>query len=275
MQGNVMKIIYGLTTFNRKDYLENHLKTWYDTIDKDQEWTLYINDDGSEDGSQEYIDSLKFNDVKIVKNFAARRGVHHGINKILKYAEENPFDVGFKAEDDIFFKKDGWDNLYISAMEKSRYKHLAFTDKEWANKYTRRILLNPPRKNKAKSIEAKIANAYNAYGCFWTFTPAIIKRVGYIDVKNFGLAGNGHTDYTLRCCNLGFNNRRPFYDAINSELCIGMIRENYRCAASGKTRNFASTYGVRKGHKGKVLERKNRRYIPYAELEYNVFGEPI
>lgn len=270
-----MKIIYGLTTYNRKDYLINHIDTWYKTIDKDLDWTLYINDDGSEDGSVEYLEKLKLGDVKIVKNFAQRRGVHYGINKILKYAEENTFDFGFKAEDDIFFKNEGWDNLYISAAEKSGYKHLAFVDKSWAKKYTSRILLKNPRKNKKKSIEAKIANAYNAYGCFWTFTPAIIKKVGYIDVKNFGLAGNGHSDYTLRCCDAGFNNRRPFYDAINSENCIGMIKDNYRCAAPGKVRNFASTFGVKKGHKGKVLERKNRGYIPYRELDYNIFGESV
>lgn len=270
-----MKIIYGLTTYNRKDYLENHIKTWYDTIDKDQEWTLYINDDGSDDGSVEYIEKLNLTDVKVIKNFADRRGVHYGINKILKHAEENPFEFGFKAEDDIFFKTEGWDNLYITASEKSGYKHLAFTDKSWAKKYTRNILLPNSRKIKSKSIEAKIGNAYNAYGCFWTFTPAVIKRIGYIDVNNFGLAGNGHTDWTLRACNAGFNNRRPFYDAINSESCIGMIRDNYRCAAPGKVRNFASTFGVKKGHKGKVLERKNRGHIPYKELPYNVFGEEI
>jgi len=103
----------------------------------------------------------------------------------------------------------------------------------------------------------------------------VIKRVGYIDINNFGLSGNGHTDYTLRCCNLGFNSKRPFYDAINSENCIGMIKDNYRCAAPGKTRNFASTFNIRKGHKGKVLERKNRKYVPYREWEYNVLGEKI
>lgn len=270
-----MKIIYGLTTYNRKDYLENHIKTWNETINKDYEWTLYINDDGSDDGSREYIESLSISGVKVIKNFAERRGVHYGINKILKHASENYFDYGFKAEDDIFFKNKEWDNLYISAIEKSGYKHLAFTDTAWAKKYTGSVLLKHPRKNKSKSIEAKIGNAYNAFGCFWTFTPDLIKRVGYVDVRNFGLAGNGHTDYTLRCCNLGFNNRRPFYDAINSENCIGMILKNYRCAAPGKARNFAATYGVKKGHKGKVLEEKGRKFIPYRELDYNVYGEPL
>ena len=270
-----MKIIYGLTTYNRKGYLENHIKTWYDTIDKKQEWTLYINDDGSDDGSKEYIENLSFGDVNIVKNFAKRRGVHYGINKILQYSEKEEFDFGFKAEDDIFFKKDGWENIYISASKKTGYKHLAFVDRKWAEKYTTAILLKTPIQNKKKSIEAKISNAYNAYGCFWTFTPDIIKKVGYIDVENFGLSGNGHTDYTLRCCNLGYNNRKPFYDAIDSELYIEMIRDDYHCAATGRVRNFASTFGVKHGHKGRVLEDKNRKYIPYKELEYNVFGEEI
>lgn len=270
-----MKIIYGLTTYNRKDYLENHITTWYETINKKHSWTLYINDDGSDDGSQDYIDNIKFNDVKIIKNFAKRRGVHYGINKILKYSSEQDFDFGFKAEDDIFFKRKGWDNLYISAIKKSGYDHLAFVDTNWSRKYTNKILLKDSKKILPKLIEAKIGNAYNAYGCFWTFSKNLIKKIGYIDVENFGLAGNGHSDYTLRACDAGFNNRRPFYDALNSEEYLSMIKNNYRCASSGRVRNLASTFGVKKGHKGKVLEIKNRGYIPYRELPYNVFGEEL
>lgn len=270
-----MKIIYGLTTYNRKDYLQNHIDTWYKTINKSYDWTIYINDDGSDDGSIEYIESLNLDGVKLVKNIAKRRGVHYAINKILKYASENTFDIGFKAEDDIFFKKSGWDDLYLKSIKKSGYQHFAFIDTQWAKKYTGAILLKKKITNKEKLIEAKISNAYCAYGCFWTFTPDIIKKIGYIDVNNFGLAGNGHSDYTLRCCDAGFNSRKPFYDVVDSENYISMIKDNYRGAGDKKERNFASTFNVRHGHKGKVLEIRNRGYIPYRELPYDVFGEEI
>jgi len=275
-----MHIIYGVTTYNRLNFLKKHIESWNDTRNKSFDWTLIISDDGSNDGTIEYIKSLKFdNHVNVIKLFNDRRGVHYGINKILQHAENShKFHYGFKSEDDIVFKKSGWDEQYIKAIKLSGFHHLCFFDYKW---YKKQMNSGIYRKNnlidEKRNIQCKLKNAYDCFGCFWTFTKKSIKKVGYIDVKNFGLSGNGHSDITLRNCRAGYNELNRPWDAYKSEDYIKMILEGYHCAMVGSSKRWeAANFGLPKGHsKWRVMQKNNRIYVPYREFKYNMRFEKI
>ena len=119
-----MKFVLGVTTYNRLGYLKSCLEGWYNTRDVNSDWILVVADDGSTDGTLEYLESTWVNsvlpniDVKVIKN--QRHGVHHQANQILKYASGMDFDFGFKIDDDIQFLKSVWD-LEIVTLRKRHY----------------------------------------------------------------------------------------------------------------------------------------------------------
>ena len=149
-------------------------------------------------------------------------GVHHNTNIILNYFYKNNFDIGFKADDDIFFKNKKWDDLYIDIIKNTEYKHLTYYNTEWKNRYFLKNIKNNGR------ILSSQSNVMNSLGCFWTFDREVIDKVGYFDVNNFGKRGYGHIDFSMRCCRAGFNVSDNFLHPYKCENYIGMQgRENY------------------------------------------------
>lgn len=266
----------GVVTYNRIAYFSHLIETWDKTRNKNHTYTLIIADDGSKDGTREYIDGLKFDNVDIKVSLNERCGVHHQINQILRLSQSIKFDIGFMSEDDMYFSKSGWDDLYLKAKQKSGHDHLCFFDEEWARSHGRPQACKPePYASEGRLLQSKVNTFWNAFGCFWTFTPKVIEKVGFFDLKNMGLWGNGHTDYSARCCRAGFNDRMIFCDAYESENYIKMIDKNYVPSLKGEEINFASVYGMPDGgHKGKTIDDKKRIYIEYNELPYNMHGKP-
>lgn len=271
-----MNIITGIVTYNRKDYLRKIIESYFSTIDLNNKHTLIIADDNSQDGSKEYLNSLKNDNVNIIILNNDRRGVHHQVNQILKKSSTLNFDVGFMSEDDVYFIKNGWDTLYGDAVNLSRYEHLCYFSPVWAKKYrSAGICSNRPLIIANKKIQSCIANGYESFGCFWTFTKNVINKVGYFDLNNFGLWGNAHTDYTMRCCNAGFNVYKNVFDAIGSQEYIVMQEENYQSAISEAEKNVARDCQIHPNHRSNILQNNRRVYIPYNEMPYNMNGEKI
>lgn len=278
-----MRIIYGVTTYNRLEYLKKHIATWKKTINtKRHDWTLIIADDGSDDGTVEYLKSLSLGpNIKYEPIFNNRRGVHYQVNQILLKSSKIDFDMGFKVEDDIYFLRSGWDTLYCRAMTKSKCEHLLYHDPNWRKKLRGNCAgaLRVTRKQENIYVQSRLEDAAIGMGVFWTYTPNVIKKVGYFDCNDFGLCGNGHQDFTLRCCRAGLNRKRLPWDALNSESYIRMVYEDYRGAGSGKERGKAANIGrngpTKKLKKGKLLQDRSRIYIPYNEVPYDVKGNII
>ena len=130
-----MKLVLGITTYNRLKYLKAIFSSWNDSKNNDHDWTVMIADDGSIDGTLEYCDRLqsKYDNVIVFKN--QRRGVHFQKNKMMKESYDMGFDFGFMADDDVLFSRNGWDDLYVRAMQKSGYDHLCFFNLRWTKKY--------------------------------------------------------------------------------------------------------------------------------------------
>lgn len=269
-----MRLIHGVITYNRLDYLKEHISTWDATRDKSHNWILLIADDGSKDGTQDFLKNLTIEGVRVECFFNKCRGVHHQVNQVLKRSSEIPFDIGFMAEDDMYFIQSGWDNLYIKAIKVSGFEYLCYFGKLWVKHQ-----YGPTFHDKTKCLydeKRKIQSEVSAYpsmGCFWTFTKNILQKVGFFDLLNFGVSGNGHTDYAFRCCRAGFNKEKTLFDAFRSEKYIAMQDENYHQSQITSGEVDINMIGVPdKFHKSRVIGDIRRIYIPYNECKYNMNG---
>ncbi len=194
-----MKFTLAITTFNRLNYLKACLDSWIQTRSIDVDWTLIIADDGSDDGTTDYLDSLKIKNAKVVVIKNKRLGVHQQMNTILNYLETIDYDFCFKIDDDIAFLKTGWDKLYYEAAIKTGNHHLVFCDENWCKEQ----FLDKPKIERVLNGRVPMLHTH---GFFYTLTPHVIEKVGFMDVESFGFRGMGHVDYTIRCARAGFTN---------------------------------------------------------------------
>lgn len=254
-------ILFMITTYNRLRFLEKTIDTWNKTRNKNYKWTLIVADDGSNDGTLEYLDSLKISDVeiRIIKN--SRRGVHHQTNQLFKTALDLEFDFGFKCDDDLVFLKSGWDDLYINAANKTKYYHLIH--------YSRN-----KERLKATGFEG-ILESYvdekSVQGALWTFNREVLEKVGFFDLNSFNVFGYGHVDFSMRCCRMGFNNIENPYDIANSNDFVILNSEEYFSEKVGMDL-WNSKEQI--AEKQRILE-EDRGYVGYNELGVDAEGKDI
>jgi glycosyltransferase involved in cell wall biosynthesis len=253
------KLVLAITTYNRIEYLKRCIDSWNNTRDKRHEWTLIIADDGSTDGTIEYLKYLNIDNIKKHLILNNRMGVHYQTNQILKYCSNIDFEYGFKTDDDIIYIKKDWDNKYIEAIENTKYDHLCFFDYKWGK---RRGTINAPIKSNDGFLQSYIKNK-DVQGAFWTFTHKVIDKVGYFDIDEFGFCGLGHVDYTYRCARAGFNDLNNIYDYINSNEYIKLFNEFYVSAITNNERYFFNSNEVLLKKRRTIEE--NRIYIAYKE----------
>ncbi len=231
-----MKLVFGVKTYNRKDYLQSCLTTWLDTRNPDHHWVVIIADDGSTDGTLEYLETLTLpHKVHIIRNH--RRYTAGQTNSIFERCSRSGFDVGFNVDDDVVFLRRGWDDLYLGAMEESGYQHLSYLHKAyWESVQARRdpgFVRIPPLIDETGTLEG-LTDVYRCMGAFFTFTPEVLQRVGPADEFNFPVHGEWDIDYSARCAGAGFNSIEPFWDARGSNDYIEVqnsIDKKYRCAS--------------------------------------------
>lgn len=254
-------ILCMITTYNRRRFLEKTIDTWNKTRNKNYKWTLIIADDGSNDGTLEYLDSLKISDVeiKIIKN--NRRGVHHQTNQLFKSALDMEFDFGFKCDDDLIFLKSGWDDLYINAANKTKYYHLI----HYGRKHERL------RSVAFGGILESYVEGKSVHGALWTFNREVLDKVGFFDLNSFNVFGFGHVDYSMRCCRMGFNNIENPYDIANSNDFVILNGEEY---FSEKTGMDLWNSKEQIEEKRRILD-EDRGYVEYNELDVNAEGKKI
>lgn len=264
---NRNNIVYMITTYNRITFLKKTIETWKTTFNKKYNWTLIVADDGSNDGTLDYLYNLNIDDVKIIIIENNRRGVHYQTNSLIKCALELEldFDYGFKSDDDIIFKSKGWDNLYFNASISTNFYHLIFYDKKWGD------MRNELQESIFKySILENCTNYKNIQGAFWTFNRTVLESVGFFDIDNFNLCGLGHVDFSLRCCRLGFNDIKNPYDIKDSNNYISLNTENY--VSNNEYNNWNTDEII--SNKLKLLD-KYRTYINYNELPVNLYNDNI
>jgi len=222
----------------------------------DYSWELIIADDGSTDGTLDYIKNLSIPDLKITLIQNERAGSHHQFNTIIKAIENKDFKICFKCDDDIEFTKAGWVELYQNAMRESGYQHLCYFNSSWNPARA----LNPTIKK--GSVEARCLTPH-VQGAFFTITPEVIRQVGFMDVENFGFRGVGHIDYMYRACRAGFNDISHPFDAAGSEEYITYQLLDYKSALD-KSLVYAIDNEQDVKRKWEIVG-QNRIFIPYRE----------
>lgn len=204
-------LVLGVTTFNRRQYIERFLESFMRTRSQRFRWTLIIADDGSTDRTVEYCRSIDGNrdvSIHVIENRGV--GVAGQTNAILHFARTLHFDFGFKADDDIWFDAEGWDELYYDAMLSSGMDHLVFHDPDY----------RAPAHEVRRDDLVSSVDVMSSMGCFWTFSPSLIDSVGYFDEREFRIRGHAHIDYTMRACRAGSNVAETLFDAQGSHLLI-------------------------------------------------------
>jgi len=221
----VVKFVTAVTTIDRKEYLEQFIDDWVKTKNKDAESILVVADDGSTDGTRDWLcEELSIEDSRLVVIGNDGLGIARQTNSILDFVGKmkNPPDAIFMCNDDIRFLKSGWDDAYYSAMSESGFDHLVYFNPEW----------KPPSHSiDSPRFEGLLSSCTprEAMGCFYTLSPELIEKIGYFDEQSFPVRGHSHVDYTLRACRSEANDSQFLYDIIDSNQYIGMVlREGYR-----------------------------------------------
>lgn len=212
------RLIFAVTTFDRRDYLQECLASWAATRNPAHRWHLIVADDGSTDGTLDDLKRPNFGtDCHVIRN--ERRGVGGQTNTIFDACRRLPFDVMFKVDDDVVFKKRGWDDLYLAAMRASGFQHLCQLNlKLWNAERRPQVPLRPERPLAVDPSGSCVAytDVYSCMGCFFTITPKMLATAGDIDEANFPIRGDWHIDYSARLCRAGFNRVATFFDAKGS-----------------------------------------------------------
>lgn len=268
-----MKFVLAVTCYNRLEFLKEFIESWNKTKNNNHHWTLIIADDGSNENQLNFIDSIKEKNKVVIKN--KRRGISHQTNCIFKELEKMNYDICFKCDEDIIFKKKGWDDLYFGAVSNTNFKHICYDDIKFSISYwcnEGRILSGPKnKKQKNYNFIAYVKSNYSR-GCFYTITKEIQNKIGFMDVKNF-FHGFEHIDFYMRCSRLGFCDKDFAYDLKNSNEYI-----EYRHWEKNKPclNNFEyklNGNGVLKRLKNKIIQDTNRIYIPYQEISRKILTD--
>lgn len=248
------KEVIAITTFNRMERLKalvNSIKKYGSSNYK----VLIIADDGSTDGTIEYVRNLKIPNTQTILLENNRQGIHHQFNTIVRKLEDMTFDYCFKCDDDIEFIKKGWEKLYIDAIERTSYHHLCYFDPAWR---VEKNFGNPVVRDGLMSY----CLPKDVQGAFFTLTPKVIKEVGYMDIENFGFRGVGHVDYTMRSCRAGFNDIKHPFDVADSNQYIKHQTLDYQSALDRDIQN-AMESDEETRRKYELIKNKNRIHIPF------------
>lgn len=235
-------VVLAVTTYNRVEYLRECLISWQATRDPALPWYVVVADDGSTDGTLDllYGGGLPM-DVHVIRN--NQRGAGGQTNTLFDVCRTLGFAFAFKIDDDVLFRKSGWDHHYLTAARASGFDHLCHLNTALWNAERRPLEeLSPdvPLAVDPSGHCGAFTDVYACMGCLFTVTPRVLDRVGYIDEANFPIRGDWHIDFSVRCCRAGFNRTDTFFDAVGSNDYIELqdnvkpyYRRSLNLAASG------------------------------------------
>jgi glycosyltransferase involved in cell wall biosynthesis len=188
-------------------------------VDADFEWKIVVADDGSTDGTLQYLEAFSSAALTLIRN--RRRYAVGQFNSILEQIVGERYDVCFMADDDVLFLCRGWEQSYLTGIERSGHHHLCWFDRDyWHLAWPLRPL--PDGRVDATGTCAGSVRVQDCLGAFFTVTPQLVETVGYADEVNFPVRGQWHVDYSMRCVRAGWNEAFPFYDAIDGHRMVSV-----------------------------------------------------
>jgi hypothetical protein len=154
----------------------------------------------------------------------------------------------------MIIKDASFTNVWFNAYKKTGIHHFNYC----CRVFNSDILDNTGNLNSGLVFienKIKIVNTPRLNGCFLTFTPAMIQKIGYFRVFPFKY-GHSHTNFTLRSINYGFTGKYGFVDLYDSEKYIGFNM--------GAIRYFANPTTDRKleaDENGKLFSKDLNTYV--------------
>lgn len=264
IKGARKKVMVAIKTFNRLDYLKQSIESLCRTVcENDFDIVVAVADDGSTDGTLEYLQRLSIPyEFHVIRN--DRAFVAGQFNSIVRLGQSLAVDFYFIADDDLYFKKPGWMSGYINAAIQSGFEHLCHFNLPHFQQICERTKEDfPPsrRVHKQYPLEAYVG-VYRAMGALFTLTPAVIDKVGLADEANYFVRGGWHGDYSARCCRAGFNEQERFWDWQDSNEYLELQNtreESYRTAIAWESVEFKRASTVEERQRREAVKRMARR----------------
>jgi len=201
-----MKIGIGVCSYKRPDLATKVCEDILKTTDKNKHeiQTICSVDDHDTTGYE-----------WIAENFGLIHGPNSGIpvnkNRLLHFLKDN--DVVFISEDDICFKKSGWIDVYLRAIEQSGFQHMNYIVSDY-RKMIKKAL-------KYESIHLGLCGAY-VNGVLMVMTKECLNQVGAFD-ERYNRYGYEHADYTRRCRMAGMYHPKEHFHVMESTPYIDWI----------------------------------------------------
>lgn len=151
---------------------------------------LYVSDDGSSDGTSEYLNS-----IGVTHDNTPAGGVASNKTRALARLMEQGCDYLFLLEDDVIPVREGWCETLVYAMKNGPEKHLNFIPADKTGYKTIR----------REKIAGNLTLAYQSglTGLLMCMTREVVETLGGF-CRGFDPYGYEHIDYTLRASRAGF-----------------------------------------------------------------------
>ena len=223
-----LHFLIGITTFKRTSYLKKLIKTLILTLKNEHFFTIIISkgldllDTEDNDLEKFLLEHFKqFDNIKLIINYSYLHYIYNTSNMILKISEDIKYNFGFILNDDVLLYNN-WYMTYYNSSKINKMDHLCWLQ----DRNTTTIVKNKNLKHNGSVL--------NANGVLLTFTKKLVKNVGFFNETDFKVRGQSHIEWSLRCCNKGYNNKYNFYDVINSNelIKLNFDRDNYTAAIS-------------------------------------------
>lgn len=176
--------------------------------------TVFISDDGSENQEMlDYLGVIEQDDRFVVIRNQKRLGVAGNSNRLLRALSR--FRYGLILNDDIEILKDGWEHLYVNAMNKTGYNHLIFRKSGvydadlGANTIVGDVSLNVVKEK--------------PHGALLAFTNKFLETVGAFD-QSYGYYGLEHVDWSMKAYELKLQ-PLGFFDVTGSDEFVTLHHE--------------------------------------------------
>lgn len=257
------KVVIGIKTYNRLPYLQECIASLVRTTSPNFESVIVVADDGSTDGTEQYLKELKLPfETYVINN--KRSYVTGQFNSILDKARDVKADFIFVIDDDVVFKKEGWMQSYYDAAISSGYHHLChFNLPHYEQLCVRRGESFPPAAMEHSEYKlSAYGSVERCMGALFTLTPKVVDDVGFADEVNFFVRGLWHIDYSARCCRAGFNEYNRFFDIKNSNDYIELqntLKETYSTSIPWESDDFKrASLPIERERRWKIVRQPSR-----------------
>jgi hypothetical protein len=207
-----IKVVVGLVTKGQIHVATNFIKSFILTRSERFAWTLIVADRADDDKLLNQLIADHSNNTGLIYINCAQLSYAQSYNMIFECLQHMDWSFAFMARDAVFFKKRGWDDKYYDTSMSTNIPYLVHYSHMLRNPTIGGVV------NSEKNLQA-YTDALRSMGHLFTITPEVIEKVGFFN-ELFTHDGHEDQEYTIRCCQSGFNNINTLFDIKDSNKLI-------------------------------------------------------